>query len=58
MVTLIGWMLLIRSLVWMALPPGAKKQLISALKLDRNYPIFAGLSLLIGAYLTYQGFVR
>ena len=57
-VTLIGWMLLIRSLVWMVLPPRTMRQLISALRLERNYPVFAGLSLLIGAYLTYQGFVR
>jgi hypothetical protein len=34
------------------------RQLISALKLERNDPIFAELRLLIGACLTYQGFVR
>src|SRR6516164_1668892 len=38
-VTLIGWMLLIRSLVWMVLPPRTMRQLISALRLERNYPV-------------------
>jgi len=57
-VTLVGWLLVIRSLVWMFLPARTLRRLIAALKLESNYPIFAVVSLLIGAYLTYEGFVR
>jgi hypothetical protein len=57
-VTLVGWLLVAKCIVWMFLPPRMAKRFITALKLESNYPIFAVVNLVIGAYLTYGGFAR
>jgi hypothetical protein len=57
-VTLVGWLLLIRSIVWMALPQRTMKRIVKMVNLEKNYPVFTIVSLLLGAYLTYEGFSR
>ena len=55
-VTLIGWVALIRSTVLLFISPEAVLNFIRAIRFEQNYFLFAGISLLIGAYLSYAGF--
>jgi hypothetical protein len=57
-VTIIGWVALIRSIALLFVPPQAVLNLISAIHLEQNYYLFAGISLLVGVYLTFAGFAR
>lgn len=55
-VTLIGWIALIRSTVLLFISPEAILNFIRAIHFEQNYFLFSGMSLLIGAYLSYAGF--
>lgn len=55
-VTLIGWIALIRSVVLLFISPEAVRNFIGAIRFEQNYYLFAGISLLLGLYLTYAGF--
>src|SRR6516164_11511429 len=55
-VTLIGWVALIRSTVLLFISPETVLNFIRAIRFEQNYFLFAGISLLIGAYLSYAGF--
>ena len=57
-VTIIGWVALIRSVALLFIPHQAMLDLISAIHLEQNYYLFAGISLLVGVYLTAAGFAR
>jgi hypothetical protein len=57
-VTIIGWVALIRSVALLFIPHQAMLNLISAINLEQNYYLFAGISLLVGVYLTAAGFAR
>jgi hypothetical protein len=57
-VTLIGWVALIRSVVLLFISPGAVLNFIRTIHYEQNYYLFAGISLLVGVYLTYAGFTR
>jgi hypothetical protein len=57
-VTLIGWATLVRSVVLLFLSPEAVLSFIKAIRYEQNYYFLAGISLLIGAYLTYAGFAK
>ena len=57
-VTIIGWFALIRSVALLFVSPQAVLNLISAIHLEQNYYLFAGISLLVGVYLTCAGFAR
>jgi hypothetical protein len=57
-VTLIGWVALIRSVVLLFISPEAVRNFITAIRFEQNYYLFAGISLLLGLYLTYAGFKR
>jgi hypothetical protein len=55
-VTLIGWVALIRSTVLLFISPETVLNFIKAIRFEQNYFLFSGISLLIGAYLSYAGF--
>jgi hypothetical protein len=55
-VTLIGWVALIRSSVPLFISPEAVLSFIRTIRFEQNYFLFSGMSLLIGAYLSYAGF--
>ena len=55
-VTLIGWVALIRSTVLLFISPEAVLNFIRAIRFEQNYFLFSGMSLLIGAYLSYASF--
>jgi hypothetical protein len=55
-VTLIGWLIVIRSAVLLALSPEATVKLVDALQYEKHFYIYMGATLALGLYLTYAGF--
>jgi hypothetical protein len=54
-VTLIGWLTLIRSIILLFLSPEAIGRLIKAVRYEQNYYLFTAIPLLVGLYLTVAG---
>ena len=57
-ITLIGWVTLIRSIVLLFLPLEAIDRFVKTIRYEQNYYVFAGIALVLGAYLTFAGFGR
>ncbi len=55
-VTLVGWLIVIRSAVLLALSPEATMKLIDSLQYEKHLYIYMGATLVLGLYLTYAGF--
>jgi hypothetical protein len=56
-VTLIGWLTLIKSLLFLFLPPQAVAGLyLGRLHYEHFFYLYAAISFVLGAYLTYGGF--
>lgn len=55
-VTLVGWFILIRSAVLLALSPEATMKLVASLQYEKRFYIYMGVALVLGLYLTYAGF--
>jgi hypothetical protein len=56
-VTLVGWMSLIKGLLFLFLSPeSAAGVLLGGLQYERFFYAYAGMTLILGAYLTYGGF--
>jgi hypothetical protein len=55
-VTLIGWVTLIRSIILLFLSPEAIGQFVKAVRYEQNYYLFTAIPLLVGLYLTVAGF--
>jgi hypothetical protein len=55
-VTLFGWSILLRGLLLLFLPPDAMVSLFEMARFGELFYIFAGISLVLGLYLTYGGF--
>jgi putative exporter of polyketide antibiotics len=56
-VTLIGWIALIRSLLFLFLPPELEARLfLGQLHYQRLFYLYTAISLVLGLYLTYSGF--
>jgi hypothetical protein len=55
-VTVVGWLALLKGLFFLLLPTDAAPRLFAVLNYDRYSYIFVGYVLLFGAYLTYAGF--
>lgn len=56
-VTLIGWVTVIKGLLFLFLPPGAEfKLFFEGLHYEQLFYVYLSISFLIGAYLTYGGF--
>jgi hypothetical protein len=56
LVTLIGWVALLRGLLFLFLPPAATRQILEAIQFERFFYIYVAIPLILGAYLTYLGF--
>ena len=56
LVTLLGWITLIRGLLLLFLSPAAILQLFGMIHLEQSFYLYIAISLLLGAYLTYGGF--
>lgn len=58
-VTLIGWLTLVKGLVFLALAPvQAGSFYLQQLQFERLYYVYAGITLVLGTYLTDLGFRR
>ena len=55
-VTLIGWMLLLRGVVILLLPPEMAAQFVAAFDFVDFFYVYAAIPLVIGAYLSLRGF--
>jgi hypothetical protein len=56
LVTLIGWISLLRGLLILFLPPAATRQILEVMQFERFFYIYVAIPLILGAYLTYLGF--
>jgi hypothetical protein len=55
-VTLVGWLILIRGLLLLFLSPAAAIGLFAGLHFEQLFYLYAGITFIIGAYLAYAGF--
>jgi putative exporter of polyketide antibiotics len=55
-VTLVGWITLIRGLLVLFLPAGADAGLLAALHYEQFFYFYITIALVLGVYLTYAGF--
>jgi len=56
-VTLVGWITLIKSLFFLFMPPEMKTRLfLQQLHYQQLFCLYGAISLVLGAYLTYNGF--
>jgi hypothetical protein len=55
-VTIVGWLTLAKGLLLTFLAPAGALAYLSAMHYDQFFYIYAGVALLLGAYLTYGGF--
>jgi hypothetical protein len=54
-VTLIGWVTLIRSIILLFLSPEAIGRFVKAVRYEQNYYLFTAIPLLVGLYLALAG---
>ena len=57
-VTLVGWVALVRSTVLLFLPSETIGRFLKIIRYEQNYYVVTTIILILGAYLTYAGFVR
>jgi len=55
-VTLVGWLMVIRGTVLIALPQDATIKLFDALGYERLFYVYMGATLVLGLFLTVSGF--
>jgi hypothetical protein len=55
-ITLIGWLILVRGLLFLFLPPAASIGLFTGLPLGLLFYLYTIIFLVFGLYLTYSGF--
>lgn len=55
-VTLLGWLIVVRSAALLALSPDATAKLFEALRYEQRFYVYMGVTLVLGLYLTYAGF--
>ena len=56
LVTLIGWVMLIRGLLFLFLPPEATLYILAAILFERLFYIYLAIPFVLGIYLTYLAF--
>lgn len=56
LVTLIGWLMLIRGLLFLFLPPEATLYILAAMQFERLFYIYLAIPFVLGIYLTYLAF--
>ena len=57
-VTLIGWVTFIRSVLLLFLPSGSMLRFMQAIRYEQNYHVFVAIVLIFGIYLTAAGFAK
>lgn len=56
LVTLVGWIFLIRGVAMLLLPPDLISEIVVDLQFAEFYYLYAAIPLILGAYLTLRGF--
>jgi hypothetical protein len=56
LVTLIGWVTLIRGVLFLFLPPEATLSILEAMQFERFFYIYLAIPFVLGIYLTYISF--
>jgi hypothetical protein len=55
-ITLLGWITLIRGLILLLAPPEVLDQLFQMIDVEKHFYVPAAITFLLGFYLTYMGF--
>ncbi|MCI0600130.1 MAG: hypothetical protein L0Y60_11550 [Beijerinckiaceae bacterium] len=55
-VTLIGWITLIRGIVLLLVPPEVLASFVETIDIERHFYVPAAITFVLGFYLTYMGF--
>jgi hypothetical protein len=58
LITLIGWVMLIRGVLFLFLPPEATLYILAAMQFERFFYIYLAIPFVLGTYLTYLSFSR
>jgi hypothetical protein len=56
LVTLIGWVMLIRGVLFLFLPPEATLHILAAMQFERLFYVYLAIPFVLGIYLTYLAF--
>jgi 1,4-dihydroxy-2-naphthoate octaprenyltransferase len=56
LVTLIGWVMVIRGVLFLFLPPEATLQILATMQFERLFYVYLGIPFVLGIYLTYLAF--
>jgi hypothetical protein len=56
LVTLIGWIMLIRGVLFLFLPPEATLSILVAMQFERFFYVYLAIPFILGIYLTYLSF--
>ena len=56
LVTLIGWVMLIRGVLFLFLPPEATLHILAAMQFERLFYIYLAIPFVLGIFLTYLSF--
>lgn len=56
LVTLIGWVMLIRGVLFLFLPPEATLYVLAAIQFERFFYVYLAIPFILGIYLTYLSF--
>jgi len=56
LVTLIGWVMLIRGVLFLFLPPEATLRILAAMQFERFFYIYLAIPFVLGLYLSYLAF--
>jgi 1,4-dihydroxy-2-naphthoate octaprenyltransferase len=56
LVTLIGWVILIRGVLFLFLPPEATLAILAAMQFERFFYVYLAIPFVLGIYLTYLAF--
>jgi hypothetical protein len=56
LVTLIGWVMLIRGVLFLFLPPEATLHILAAMQFERFFYVYLAIPFVLGIYLTFLAF--
>jgi hypothetical protein len=56
-VTLLGWVLTLRGIIWLFVPAGLLRKLVNSAKKEQTYYVITCIVFVIGIYLTFAGFM-
>ena len=56
LVTLIGWVMMVRGVLFLFLPPEATLGILAAMQFERLFYVYLAIPFVLGIYLTYLAF--